>query len=725
MYAPLHSYPQRADRAAQSALSLPRWLAHQAADLSARLAGPGTQAQHLMRHAVLAQAVHQALDRLPTAPPTPREADAQALALQHLRTQLRQHGFTPALRRQALTTVAAAGQAALGRRPYPTQLFAAAVILDGGLAEMATGEGKTYAAALGAACWALAGVPVHLMTANDYLVQRDAEALAPLYHALGLRLGCVLAGSTPAERRRAYACDVTYCTARETAFDYLRDAHDGSAFAAPLQRRADSLAVCGTGLAAALSPAENRRGHGHSHSPGDPALPSQAPPATPLLRGLHMAVIDEADSLLIDEAALPLLLSTAADAPQQRRSAPQQRALAFQSLGLARQLVAGQHFDIERRTRQVRWRPGAADHIEQLAAGLGGVWFNRRHRQDLLATAVHALHGLRAERDYLVRDGRVLLLDAVTGRVAEGRQWSGHLHALVELKEGCTLTPATRVAARLSLQRFFARYLHLAGMSGTLHECRTELRRAYGLPVLRVPLRLPSQARHGPDQLFADAATRQAAAVQAVAARHAAGQPVLVGTDSVAASQALSQALTDAGVPHQRLDARHDAHEAAVVAQAGQPGAVTVATHMAGRGTDIALGAGVAAAGGLHVLVCQDNPSARLDRQLMGRSARAGQPGSAACWRSLDAAVWLPGPGLGGGVDRLLRPLLLAHARSSWPLAGRKPGSGSVVQAWTRVASAWLAWRQRRAEAEQARRRHQLVEQDLEWQHQSGKAPGP
>jgi preprotein translocase subunit SecA len=626
------AYPQRQDRRAQQRASLPLWLARRAwhsvqAALQPWLQWP--QHRRLQAQVLAIQgAVQQALEQ----PGQLALKAAPALAQSPLTTTQRQQ--------QALVFVATTASHVLGRQPYPTQLHAAWLLLQGHWVEMATGEGKTYAAGLAAAAAALCGTPVHVMTANDYLVQRDADSLAPLFAALGLSLGCVLATSTPTQRRAAYACQVTYCTAREAAFDYLRDAHAGSALKSQLQHHTQALL----------------HHTGGEHAAAEP----------PVMRGLHLALIDEADSLLVDEAAMPLLLSAAlASNPP---AAAQQRSLAYQSLALARGLQHALHFNLSG-DPAISLTPAGLAHIEQLAQPLGGAWLNRRHRQDLVTTALHALHGLQRDRDYLVQSAddsttpatppRVQLLDAVTGRVAHGRSWQAQLQTLVELKEGCPPSPAMQVVARLSLQRFFGRYLRLCGMSGTLAECASSLRASYGPAVHRVPLRLPSRRVQLTTQVFASADERLQQAVLRVQTLHAQGRPVLIGTDSVGAAQAFSAALQTAGVPHQRLDAKNSAKnsaehsskhgakhsadhafEATVVARAGQRGAVTVATHMAGRGTDITLGPGVAALGGLHVLCCQDNASARLDRQFVGRAARAGDPGSAELWRCSTAGVW-------------------------------------------------------------------------------------
>ncbi len=617
---------------------------------------------------------------------------AHAAALQTLRAQLAASGFSNAhapLLARALGCVAAAAQRSLGRDPFNVQLTAARAMLAGQLVEMATGEGKTLAAALAAAVAALAGVPVHVLTVNDYLVARDAAQLEPLYASLGLRVGAVLAQSSEVQRRAAYAADLCYATAREVAFDYLRDqlgSTQGGAQGSRLQQR--------LGLALPRSP-EPAQSLPRLSEPMQ-SLPRLFEPmqSLPRLRGLCMAIVDEADSLLIDEATLPLILAEATDDVAQR-------AACFQALHLARALRQGEHFVIDPLAQQVHWRPAAEAHIEQLAAGLGGAWLNRRHRRDLLGQALTALHLLHHEQHYLVRDGAVQLLDTATGRTALGRQWQRGLHRLVELKEGCRVTPQATTRAQTSVQAFFGRDLLLAGMSGTLRECRAELRASYGRALYPVPLRLPLRRQTLAPRLFASNALRQQAMVQRAALLHAQGRPVLLGTASVAASRALAAALAAAGMPHCVLDARHDGDEAAVVAAAGAPGALTVATQMAGRGTDILLGPGVAAAGGLHVINAQDNPNARLDRQICGRAGRQGEPGSAETWHALDSPAW-PRGALARGFARALGAWCARPGTTRWlaPTATR----------W------WAACLQARIEGGQRQLRRQLLEQELLWQ---------
>jgi preprotein translocase subunit SecA len=587
----------------------------------------------------------------------------RSVRLTSLRARLARDGWAGAWRAEALGCVADAGLRSLGRDPFDSQLLAASVLLDDHLAEMATGEGKTYAAALAAAVASLAGVPVHVMTANDYLVARDTEQLKPFFAALGLTVGAVLGASDPDARRAAYACHVTYCTAREVAFDYLRDGLAAQAAGSDLLQRTQRLA-------------------------------GRAAVAPRLLRGLCMALLDEADSLLIDEATMPLVLS-------QEVADPQQRASCFQALTLARQLKPGVDVTVNLAARRIEWLEPGVEHLERLSTGLHGAWCNRQHRRDMVGAALEALHLLERDQHYIVRDDKVELLDAVTGRAAPGRVWSRGLQTLVELKEGCTPKPATETRAQISFQRFFARYLRLCGMSGTLAEARGEIRALYRREVVAIPLRRASLRRILPQRLFIGPAQRWQAVLRRVAALSSQGRPVLIGTDSVADSEALSAVLVDAGIAHQVLNARHDQAEAQIVAMAGTRGAVTVATRMAGRGTDIVVGDGVAALGGLHVICCQHNPSRRLDRQLIGRAARQGDPGSAETFRTLEAL----------GINREREGLpsaLLQRCRI------RDDAGALALPAW--LVRSWAARLQAREEARQIRQRRRLLEQDREWE---------
>lgn len=638
------SYPERrgaAARARQASLLAPRWHPWRR-----RALGPYIE--------IVAQArkSRREIDAL--------DVDAFDARLMVLRGQLARHGLRPDLLGVALACVDRLSAATLGLRAFDTQLIAALVMLDGKLAEMATGEGKTLTAAFAAAVAAMAGVPVHVITANDYLVMRDAQRLQPLYRALGLRVGCVTQALDPDARRDAYACHITYCTAKELAFDYLRD---GIA----LGHKRDDLRMRMRQLL---------RGGGQ---------------AEPLLRGLCMAIVDEADSILIDEARMPLILA-------QAQTNPEQQAHFGHALKIAAVLVEGRDYRLDAQRMVADLTAGSRALLERTTQALGGLWRNRLHREETICTALAALRLYQRERHYLVQDGKVVIIDETTGRLAPGRIWSRGLHRLIELKEGCTPTDAQSTTAQITFQGFFRRYHRLGGMSGTLTESRAELRQVFGLEVVKVPLRRPARRTLYATRLFPNRATQFDAVVQRVREAVTLRLPVLVGTDSVAESNALSQRLRAAGVPHAVLNASQDAHEAHIVERAGQAGQVTVATNMAGRGTDIALGPGVAERGGLHLICCQHNVSARIDRQLIGRCARQGDPGSAESFLALDG--------------ERIAPFVPA-----W-LCRRVPNTGMRRPAW--LVNLLVAFPQWRSERAQRAQRWAMFKQDERNEQRAG-----
>lgn len=506
--------------------------------------------------------------------------------------------------RLALRLAAAACEQALGLRPHWQQLLAARALLEQRLVEMDTGEGKTMAIAMAAAVAALAGTPVHVVTANDYLAQRDAEELQPFFQCLGLRAGFVTQAMEMAQRRAAYGCDLTYCTAKELAFDYLRDSLLQPGDLSPLER---SL----------------REGSGAR---------------APVLRGLCMAILDEADTILIDEARVPLVLSQPAQALAEE-------AFLRRALQTARGLREGHDFQAV--------PGGAAIRLTEVGRAVLAAWpqdphpllGHVQHRIATVELALSALHLLQRDRDYVVRDGKVLLVDDTTGRAAPGRAWSRGLHQLVELKEKLAPSVRNSTLTQCTFQRFFVRYLRLAGISGTLRGAGLELRAVYGLRLLRVPPRVPRQVRQVPPRLLPDSQSLWQAVADRAAALVQEGRAVLIGTETVAQSDALAAVLQARGCPAMVLNAREDGEESAIVATAGQPGRVTVATSMAGRGADIAVAPEVLARGGLHVILCQLNASARIDRQFLGRAGRQGQPGSCETMVAQDFALlqrWLP-----------------------------------------------------------------------------------
>ena len=530
--------------------------------------------------------------------------EERAGEVQRLRQQMARQGMTDELLASVFALFSEISRRQTGRRPYRTQMMAAYDMLGRRLVEMATGEGKTLAAALAAAAAALARVPVHVVTANEYLARRDAEALRPVFGAFGLDVGVVTHDLDREGRRRAYACAITYCTAKELVFDYLRDSL--------LRREVE----------------EELRGRAYR-------LATRDAPAT-LLRGLCMAIVDEADSVLLDEASVPFVLSQAEEHRGKREHYEK-------ALECARRMAPREDFVIDPESQSVeltaRGRGKADPQGAQSDPQSDPLWRVQRYREEALSLALAALHLYHRDRHYLVRDGTVQIIDDTSGRVAPGRAWSRGLHQLIELKEGCRPSAELVTAAQITYQRFFSRYLHLCGMSGTLLEDRAELRAVYGLPVVRVPLRRPSRRTELPARAFGTHEARWRYVVERAREIQSRGGAVLIGTDSVADSQTLSRRLGTARVAHVVLNARQDQYEADVIATAGQPGRVTVATSMAGRGTDIAIAEDLARNGGLHVMLCQANASRRVDRQFTGRCARRGEPGSSETLLSLESPL--------------------------------------------------------------------------------------
>jgi preprotein translocase subunit SecA len=335
-----------------------------------------------------------------------------------------------------------------------------------------------------------------------------------------------------------------------------------------------------------------------------------------------MALVDEADSILIDEARVPLILSRTCKNTAQNE-------YHRHALRLAAQLSAPHDYRLDRARMTAALTDHGAAALEKASRDLGSVWRNGLHREETVCRALCALHLYLRDRHYLVSEGKVSIIDAATGRVAMGRVWSRGLHQLIELKEGCEPSGEQVTEAQITFQRFFRRYFHLAGMSGTLAEAGAELRQIYQLEVVKVPMRRASRRRRLPTRLYFRREDWFEAVIERVREMVRAGRPVLIGTDSVLDSEEFSTRLNQVGIEHEVLNARQDAHEADIVARAGEAGRVTVSTNIAGRGTDIPLAPGVAQRGGLHVLSCQRNASRRIDRQLFGRCARQGDPGSA------------------------------------------------------------------------------------------------
>ena len=489
----------------------------------------------------------------------------------------------------------------LGKRHFDVQLIGAAVMLEGKLAEMETGEGKTLTAGLAAAAAALSGVPVHVVSVNDYLVERDAEQLRPFYEWLGLEVGIIVEGRSIPERQAAYACPICYCSNKELVFDYLKD----------------QITLRGSGGPIALSldrvyGAENRQ-------------------SRLILRGLHFAIVDEADSVMIDEARVPVIISRTNDAD----------ALAgrvVEAIAIARELRTDDYV-VNRERRSVKLTDEGRLRLLEISTGYGGFWRRAQWREENVRQALSALYLYARDEHYLVDDDKVLIIDEFTGRTMADRSWEQGLHQMIEAKEGVTITGERDAIAKISYQRFFRRYMKLAGMTGTASEVRGELRAIYALDVRRVPTNRPSRREYLRPRYFRSRDDKWAQVCARVASLHATGRPVLVGTRSVADSECVSRALHRQGVAHEVLNARQNKEEAAIIALAGQPFRVTVATNMAGRGTDIKLADAALASGGLHVIATEYHEAGRIDRQLFGRCARQGDPGSCETYASLEDSL--------------------------------------------------------------------------------------
>ncbi|MDB5298319.1 MAG: preprotein translocase subunit SecA [Phycisphaerales bacterium] len=504
---------------------------------------------------------------------------------------------------RAMAVIREGAKRALGLRPYKVQLMGALAMCQGAVAEMATGEGKTLTASLAATLWGWGGRAVHVITVNDYLVARDAEEMGPVYRQLGLRCGHVTHETTPQERIDHYRRDVVYVTSKELVADFLRDQIMLGTLRSSTQTQVGML----------INGSANNR--------------LQVP-------GLFRVIVDEADSLLIDEAVTPLIIS---NSPDDNPNADLYRA----ADGLARQLEVNKDFTLDKEVKQIDLTFRGQDKLEELS-GEQGFWKGKRRREELVTQALSALHCFNRDEQYLVTpDEKVQIIDEFTGRVMADRSWRHGLHQAIEVKEGVPVTADKENLARQSFQRFFRQYPIMGGMTGTAWESRGELWQIYQRPIVRIPTNKPNIRVQLPHRMFADAKQKYDAVVKRVLELNDRGVPVLVGTKTVWASEEVSKRLAAAGRAHRVLNAAQNEQEATIVAEAGQPGRITVATNMAGRGTDIKLGKGVAEKGGLHVISCEPNNSFRVDRQLYGRAARQGDPGTAQLFCSVDDELFV------------------------------------------------------------------------------------
>jgi preprotein translocase subunit SecA len=567
-----------------------------------------------------------------------------------LRGRLHRKGLEEALIVEAFAVIREAAGRTLDKRHFDVQLYGGWLMMNGMLAEMQTGEGKTLTATLPACTAALAGIPVHVITANDYLAARDCEIMLPLYRRLGLAGNSVTDGMQPDECRAAYRADIVHTTNKQIAFDYLRDRIEMGEDTGDLRF-------------------EYRQIRRRQNPGAESAL---------LLRGLCFAIVDEANTPLIITRTLPDEESadTYSDA-----------------LYLASTLAADKDYRVDEKRRSVELTEAGEDGLEDHILKLPKLWRNRRKRENLVKQALAATLFYQRDREYVVHEEKVQIIDQSTGRLMPDRAWEQGLHQMIEAKEGCLISERREPQARISYQRFFSRYLRLGGTSGTLGEVAGELGRVYGLDVRAVAPNRHSRRLMLGERVYRDEIGKKITLLNRVAAMSRAGRPVLIGTCSVEESERVSAWLEEAGIGHRVLNAKQDRDEAEIVAAAGQRGAVTVATNMAGRGTDIALGADVEALGGLHVISLSLNDSYRVDRQLFGRAARQGDPGSAEAILSLEDAA----------LGDFYRPAVLKLLRAL--TADGKPISGWPARLLLRLP-------QRRHEARQCRIRKQLMKQD-------------
>lgn len=479
---------------------------------------------------------------------------------------------------EAFAVVREASRRTLGMRHFDVQLLGGIILHQGRIAEMKTGEGKTLVATLPVYLNALTGEGVHVVTVNDYLAQRDAEWMGTIYKFLGMSVGVIVHGLTPEERRAAYSCQITYGTNNEFGFDYLRD----------------NMAV----------------------------YPEQI-----VQRGLNYAIVDEVDSILIDEARTPLIISGAAEDSAQHY---------VRFAQIAPQLKRGRDYEVDEKARTISITEEGLSRVESLL-GIDDL-FDDAHFElnHYLNQALKAKEFFMRDRDYVVKDGEVIIVDEFTGRLMPGRRYSDGLHQSIEAKEGVAVLQESQTLASITYQNYFRMYKKLAGMTGTAKTEEEEFRKIYGLDVVVIPTNRPMIRRDYPDLVFKTREAKIRAIIKDIVERHHKGQPVLVGTISIEASEHLSRLLKREGIPHQVLNAKVHDKEAEIIKLAGQRGMVTIATNMAGRGTDIVLGEGVVELGGLHVIGTERHESRRIDNQLRGRSGRQGDPGSSQFYVSME-----------------------------------------------------------------------------------------
>ncbi len=513
---------------------------------------------------------------------------------------------------EAFALVREAGRRKLRMRHFEVQLLGGGAMHHRSIVEMQTGEGKTLTATLPLYLASLEGKGAHLATVNDYLAQRDAEWMKPLYSALGMSVGVIQGQQPQPQRRKAYKCDITYGTANEMGFDFLRDR---------LLNR-----TLGEGNQDLFGQMLGTTGNG-SHD-------------KPVQRGLHFMLVDEADSILIDEARTPLIISAIPGEDEQIAAEAYRWATEVKS-----QFTEDEHYDYDHDDRTVELSLAGRQLVRSLSKPSAMDRLPLSTIYEYVQRAIKVAREMFLDRQYVVRDGEIVIVDEFTGRLSEGRKWRAGIHQAVEAQEGVEITFATNQAARITVQDLFLRYERLAGMTGTASSSRGELRKIYQVHVESIPTNKPPIRQQLPTRVFGTVDQKWAAVAEDAVEQHELGRPVLIGTRSIDKSEHLAKLLAARGIQPVILNARHVAQEAEIVSQAGQQGKVTVATNMAGRGTDIKLGEEVQELGGLHVICTELHEAQRIDRQLIGRCGRQGDPGTYRQFLALDDEILLLGLG--------------------------------------------------------------------------------
>lgn len=601
-----------------------------------RLSNPQARLRRMARQVEKQRAQYASLDN---------EQFAQAIDGMAARAKLEHSGVRTRLGVLELDALALVSEGVFrvhGFYPFLEQLMGAIALLEGKIAEMATGEGKTLTATIAAIVAAWRGLPCHVITSNDYLASRDCDLGGPLFAMCKVAAIAITGDTPPNERRAGHAHDIVYTTAKDMLADHLRDDIQ-------LATRADRTQFVLNAMTVGASSGVT-------------------------MCGVFQLIVDEADSVLIDDAVTPLIISE-----------PKPDSLlneaAVEAVTLARALTEGEDFINTPELKQVRLTRAGRRKLAQLSLNAGPFWLSTARTEEFVQLALQAIHVLQQDRHYIVEDGKVVLIDELTGRLARQRTLSLGLQQVLEASLGLPLSEPSEVRARLSFQRFFRRMPKLGGMTGTAREARAELRSVYGLSVVEIPTHRRSRRRRLKHRVFTDGTSKSRAIAKHAEALSARGSAVLIGVRSVEASALLKQAFAEHAPATKPaiLNATNDKEEAALIALAGRPGAVTIATNMAGRGTDIKIDQAVERLGGLHVIIAESNDFGRIDRQLEGRCARQGDPGVVQRFISMD--------------EELFRRFLPGWRRTLWRI-GHMSGIARGRLAWWMVRAA-----QARAEA--------------------------